>query len=158
MFFLPFKKIADKLVFTGMIDEFFDYKFGPLEYRSVEFKTRVENVSNYQGVAVVNYTGKDVPFTRCIEHKHFEFGQQEKTVISEEYSREWQVGEEAYYPINDDKNEHTYELYKNLTKKEEDVIFGGRLGTYRYYDMDKIVSEALNEQANQQTSSIVNEI
>ena len=139
-----FKKIADKLVFTGMIDEYFDYRFGPLQYRSVEFKTRIENVSNYQGVAVVNYTGKDIPYTRCIEHKHFEFGQQEKTVISEEYSREWQVGEEAYYPINNEHNETLYSKYNELTKDKKDVIFGGRLGTYRYYDMDKIISESIN--------------
>ena len=138
-----YKKIAKKLVFTGMIDEYYGYIYGPLQYRSLEFKTRVENVSNYQGVAVVNFTGKDVEFTRRIEHKHFEFGTQEHTVISEEYSKEWVLGEEAYYPINDEENNALYDMYKKLSS-DDDVIFGGRLGKYSYFDMDSTIREALS--------------
>jgi UDP-galactopyranose mutase len=138
-----FKKIADKLVYTGMIDEYFDYKLGDLEYRSLLFKSRVEETDNYQGVAVVNYTGTDVPYTRIIEHKHFEFGEQLKTIITEEYPCTWKRGMDAYYPINDDKNNELYKEYETLARNEKDVIFGGRLGFYKYFDMDKIIRECI---------------
>ncbi len=135
--------IAEKTIFTGMIDEYFDYCLGALEYRSVRFETEVLDCDNYQGCAVVNYTDREVPYTRIIEHKHFEFGTQKKTVISREYSSEWQRGMEPYYPVNDEKNTRLYEEYKKLAEKEENVIFGGRLGDYKYYDMDKVVACAL---------------
>ena len=136
--------VADKILFTGMIDEFYDYKLGALEYRSVRFETEVLDCDNYQGNAVVNYTEREVPYTRIIEHKHFEFGTQEKTVISREYSSEWKVGMEPYYPVNNDQNNQLFEEYKKLAAKEENVIFGGRLGNYQYYDMDKVIEAALN--------------
>ncbi len=135
--------IAEKTVFTGMIDEYFGYRLGALEYRSVRFETEVLDCDNFQGNAVVNYTDREVPWTRIIEHKHFEFGQQEKTVISREYSSEWKVGMEPYYPVNDEKNTKLYEEYRKLEEQEENVIFGGRLGQYRYYDMDKVIAAAL---------------
>lgn len=135
--------IADKTVYTGMIDEYFGYKLGHLEYRTVRFETEVLDEENYQGNAVVNYTEREVPYTRIIEHKHFEFGQQPKTVISREYSSEWKPGIEPYYPINDEKNGNLFEEYKKLADKEENVIFGGRLGNYKYYDMDKVIEAAL---------------
>ena len=135
--------IADTTIFTGMIDEYFDYQLGALEYRSVRFETEVLDTDNYQGNAVVNYTEREVPYTRIIEHKHFEFGTQEKTVISREYSSEWKVGMEPYYPVNDEKNSKLFAAYKELAAKEEHVIFGGRLGNYQYYDMDKVVEAAL---------------
>ena len=135
--------IADTTIFTGMIDEYFDYQLGALEYRSVRFETEVLDTDNYQGNAVVNYTEREVPYTRIIEHKHFEFGTQEKTVISREYSSEWKVGIEPYYPVNDEKNGKLFAAYKELAEKEEHVIFGGRLGNYQYYDMDKVVEAAL---------------
>lgn len=135
--------IADTTIFTGMIDEYFDYQLGALEYRSVRFETEVLDTGNYQGNAVVNYTEREVPYTRIIEHKHFEFGTQEKTVISREYSSEWKVGMEPYYPVNDEKNGKLFAAYKELAEKEEHVIFGGRLGNYQYYDMDKVVEAAL---------------
>lgn len=135
--------IAGKTVFTGMIDEYFGYKLGALEYRSVRFETEVLDTDNYQGNAVVNYTEKEVPYTRIIEHKHFEFGKQEKTVISREYSSEWHVGMEPYYPVNNETNNALFEKYKELAAKEENVIFGGRLGNYKYYDMDKVIEAAL---------------
>lgn len=136
--------VADKILFTGMIDEFYDYKLGALEYRSVRFETEVLDCDNYQGNAVVNYTEREVPYTRIIEHKHFEFGTQEKTVISREYSSEWKVGMEPYYPVNNDQNNQLFEEYKKLAAKEENVIFGGRLGNYQYYDMDKVIEAALD--------------
>lgn len=139
-----FKDVADKLVYTGMIDEYFDYRLGHLEYRSLDFKSRVEDIDNYQGVAVVNYTGIDVPYTRVIEHKHFEFGTQPKTVVTEEYPVTWKPGMEAYYPINDERNEKLYKRYEELGNKEKNVIFGGRLGCYKYYDMDKVIRESLD--------------
>ncbi len=139
-----FKKIAEKLVYTGMIDEYFDYELGHLEYRSLRFESRVEDIDNYQGVAVVNYTGAEVPYTRVIEHKHFEFGTQPKTVVTEEYPCAWKPGMEAYYPVNDEKNDKLYQEYEMLAKDEKDVIFGGRLGCYKYYDMDKIIRESIN--------------
>ncbi len=135
--------IAEKTIFTGMIDEYFDYCLGALEYRSVRFETEVLDCDNYQGCAVVNYTDREIPYTRIIEHKHFEFGTQKKTVISREYSSEWQRGMEPYYPVNNEKNTRLYEEYKKLAEKEENVIFGGRLGDYKYYDMDKVVACAL---------------
>lgn len=136
--------IARKTLFTGMIDQFYDYKFGHLQYRSVRFETEVLDCENYQGNAVVNYTEREVPYTRIIEHKHFEFGTQPKTVISREYSSEWQPGVEPYYPVNNDENNALYEKYKVLADKEENVIFGGRLGNYKYYDMDKVIEAALD--------------
>ncbi|OUP86201.1 UDP-galactopyranose mutase [Lachnoclostridium sp. An169] len=135
--------IAEKTVFTGMIDEYFGYKLGALEYRSVRFETEVLDTDNYQGNAVVNYTDREVPYTRIIEHKHFEFGKQEKTVISREYSSEWHQGMEPYYPVNDDKNNTLFDEYRKLADQEKDVIFGGRLGNYKYYDMDKVIEAAL---------------
>jgi UDP-galactopyranose mutase len=135
--------IADKTVFTGMIDEFFDYKLGTLEYRSVCFETETIDTENYQGNAVVNYTESSIPYTRIIEHKHFEFGKQPKTVISREYSHEWRLGEEPYYPVNNDQNNELYKKYEKLAETRPDIIFGGRLGSYKYYDMDKIIEFAL---------------
>ena len=135
--------IAEKTLFTGMIDEYFGYKLGALEYRSVRFETEVLDTDNYQGNAVVNYTEREVPYTRIIEHKHFEFGKQEKTVISKEYSSEWKVGMEPYYPVNNEQNNKLFEEYKKLAEQEKIVIFGGRLGNYMYYDMDKVIEAAL---------------
>ena len=136
--------IAEKIIFTGQIDEYFEYRLGALEYRSVRFETEVLDCENYQGNAVVNYTDREVPYTRVIEHKHFEFGKQDKTVISREYSSEWNVGMEPYYPVNDEKNNQLYQEYKKLADQEKDVIFGGRLGDYKYYDMDKVIAAALD--------------
>ena len=136
--------IAEKIIFTGQIDEYFGYKLGALEYRSVRFQTEVLDCENYQGNAVVNYTDREVPYTRVIEHKHFEFGKQEKTVISREYSSEWSVGMEPYYPVNNEKNNALFAAYKELAEKEKNVIFGGRLGDYKYYDMDKVIAAALD--------------
>ena len=135
--------IADKVVYTGPIDSYFGYCFGPLEYRSVRFETAVLDTDNFQGNAVINYTDAETPYTRIIEHKHFEFGTQPKTVISREYSQEWQPGSEPYYPVNDEKNTALYQRYKALAEKEDHVIFGGRLGQYRYYDMDAVIASAL---------------
>ncbi|MBQ7907235.1 MAG: UDP-galactopyranose mutase [Clostridia bacterium] len=132
-----------KTVFTGQIDRFFDYKLGVLEYRSVRFETETLDMENYQGNAVVNYTEASVPYTRVIEHKHFEFGKQPKTVVSKEYSSEWTMGDEPYYPINNDKNNELYLKYKALADNTPNVIFGGRLGQYKYYDMDKVIISAL---------------
>ena len=137
--------IAEKIIFTGQIDEYFGYKLGALEYRSVRFETEVLDCENYQGNAVVNYTDREVPYTRVIEHKHFEFGKQEKTVISREYSSEWSVGMEPYYPVNDEKNNELFHAYRELAEKEENVVFGGRLGSYKYYDMDKVIAAALEQ-------------
>lgn len=135
--------IADKVLFTGMIDEYYDFCYGHLEYRTVRFETEVLDCDNYQGNAVVNYTDREVPYTRIIEHKHFEFGKQEKTIISREYSTEWEPGMEPYYPVNNERNNDLFEKYKTLADKEEKVIFGGRLGNYKYYDMDKVIIAAL---------------
>lgn len=140
--------IAETIIFTGMIDEYFDYQLGALEYRSVRFETEVLDCDNYQGNAVVNYTEREVPYTRIIEHKHFEFGKQPKTVISKEYSCEWSVGMEPYYPVNDEKNNSLFEKYRELADKEANVIFGGRLGNYKYYDMDKVIEAALHAVKN----------
>ena len=136
--------IAAKTVYTGAIDEFFDYALGHLQYRTVRFEDEVLDTDNWQGVAVVNYTGSEEPFTRIIEHKHFVFGQQEKTVISREYPCEWKPGMEPYYPVNDARNQALYQQYAELAKKRQDVIFGGRLGSYRYYDMDQVIRAALD--------------
>lgn len=141
--------MAEKLVFTGKIDEFYQYRFGPLDYRTVSFQEEIHNVSNFQGNAVINYTEKEIPYTRIIEHKHFEsFGHDvelnEKTVISKEYSEEWSLGMEPYYPINDDKNNSIYLKYKILADEEKTVIFGGRLAEYKYYDMAPIIEKVLN--------------
>ena len=138
-----FDAMADKIVYTGMIDQFYDYKLGVLEYRSVRFETEELPMENYQGNAVVNYTEREVPYTRIIEHKHFEFGKQPTTIISREYSSEWKKGDEPYYPVNNDKNNALYQQYKELADKEHKVIFGGRLGGYKYYDMDKVIAAAL---------------
>ena len=137
--------LAEKVVYTGPVDAYFAYKLGVLEYRSVRFETEVLDEANYQGNAVVNYTDAETPYTRVIEHKHFEFGTQEKTVISREYSAEWKLGDEPYYPVNDEKNGALYAKYKELAEGEKNVIFGGRLGEYQYYDMDKVVEVALNK-------------
>ncbi len=138
-----FDAMADKIVYTGMIDQFYDYKLGVLAYRYVRFETEELPMENYQGNAVVNYTEREVPYTRIIEHKHFEFGKQPTTIISREYSSEWKKGDEPYYPVNNDKNNALYQQYKELADKEHKVIFGGRLGGYKYYDMDKVIAAAL---------------
>ena len=137
------KSQAEKIVFTGMIDAYYDYCYGELEYRSLRFETEILDVENYQGNAVVNYTEREVPYTRIIEHKHFEFGKQPVTIISREYSSEWKKGDEPYYPVNNEKNDGLYEEYKAKAEGEKRVIFGGRLGSYRYYDMDKVIASAL---------------
>ena len=143
-FVSAYPDVAEKTVFTGMIDQYFRYALGHLEYRTVRFETEVLDCENYQGNAVVNYTDRDVPYTRVIEHKHFQFGTQPKTVISREYPVEWQSGMEPYYPVNDEKNQRLYEEYRALAEKEPNTIFGGRLGSYRYYDMDKVIRAALD--------------
>ena len=132
-----------KIVFTGMIDEFFDYKLGELEYRSLRFESETLDMENYQGNAVVNYIDADTPYTRLIEHKHFEFGNQAKTIITKEYSKTWEKGDEPYYPVNNDRNNHLYKSYKKLADEQGNVIFGGRLGHYRYYDMHQVIGAAL---------------
>ena len=139
-----FDSIADKTVFTGPIDQYFDYCFGKLEYRTVRFEHEILDEPNHQGVAVMNYTDADTPYTRIIEHKHFEFGQQEKTVISKEYSSEWTDESEPYYPINNDRNNTIYLKYKELADKETKTIFGGRLAEYKYYDMHHVVEQVIN--------------
>ena len=136
--------LAKKVVYTGPIDRYYNYRYGNLEYRSVRFETEVLDTDNFQGNAVVNYTDADIPYTRIIEHKHFEFGTQPKTVISREYSTEWKPGTEPYYPVNDDRNNLLYEQYRELAEKESKTIFGGRLAEYHYYDMDTVIKSALN--------------
>ncbi|EMD17334.1 UDP-galactopyranose mutase [Eggerthia catenaformis OT 569 = DSM 20559] len=137
------ESIADKIVFTGMIDEYYDYKFGELEYRSLRFETEVLDEENFQGNAVVNYTEYEVPYTRIIEHKHFEYGIQSKTIITKEYPADWHKGDEPYYAMNNDKNNSLYTKYKTLADNEGEVIFGGRLGMYKYFDMDDTIAAAL---------------
>jgi UDP-galactopyranose mutase len=137
------ENIAEKVIFTGMIDEFYNYKFGKLEYRSLKFEHELLNMENYQGNAVVNFTDRETTYTRIIEHKHFEFGTQEKTVITKEYPTEWYDGDDPYYPINDDKNNEKYKLYEQLAEQEGKVIFGGRLADYKYYDMHQVIYKAL---------------
>lgn len=145
--FLPKKEdymgMADKVIYTGMIDAYFDYCYGPLEYRSLRFETEELDIDNYQGNAVVNYTDRETPYTRVIEHKHFEFGTQPHTVVTREYPAAWEPGDEPYYPLNDEKNNRLYEDYQKLADAEENVIFGGRLGQYQYYDMDDVIEQAL---------------
>ena len=147
---LKYNSLAKKIVYTGAIDEYFDYQFGNLEYRSVRFENEILDIPNFQGNAAVNYTDKETPWTRIIEHKWFEFGKDEegndlpKTVISREYSAEWKPGDEPYYPVNDEKNGALYEQYKELAQKEDNIIFGGRLGEYKYYDMDGVIDAALD--------------
>ena len=138
-----FSSMGDIVIYTGPIDAYFDFCFGKLEYRTVRFETEVLDMPNYQGVAVMNYTDRETPFTRIIEHKHFEFGTQEKTVISKEYSMDWEEGMEPYYPVNNEKNQELYRRYAELASKETKTIFGGRLGEYKYYDMDKVIESAL---------------
>ena len=139
-----YEKMANCIVFTGKIDEYFNYQYGKLEYRSLEFEHETLNIPNYQGNAVVNYTEAEVPFTRILEHKHFEFGKQPKTVITREYPKEWEEGSEPYYPVNDKKNSSTYLKYKRLAQETENVIFGGRLAEYKYYDMHQVIASALS--------------
>lgn len=138
-----FDALAEKVVYTGAIDAYFDYALGALEYRSVRFETEVLDMPNFQGNAAVNYTDRETPWTRIIEHKWFEFGDQPKTVISREYSSEWSVGDEPYYPVNDEKNGALFARYRDLAQKEKNVIFGGRLGEYKYYDMDAVIDASL---------------
>ena len=152
---LKYNSLAKKIVYTGAIDEYFDYQFGNLEYRSVRFENEILDIPNFQGNAAVNYTDKETPWTRIIEHKWFEFGKDEegndipKTVISREYSSEWKVGDEPYYPVNDEKNSNLYKKYKELALQEKNVIFGGRLCEYKYYDMDKTIEAALDRCRNE---------
>lgn len=135
--------LGEKIVYTGTIDAYYKYQFGKLEYRSLRFESEVLDEENHQGVAVVNYTDRETPYTRIIEHEHFEFGTQPKTVITREYPVTWQEGMEPYYPVNDEKNQALYQKYAKLAEKEEHVIFGGRLGEYKYYDMDKVIASAM---------------
>lgn len=137
--------LAKQVVYTGPIDAYFGFRLGALEYRSVRFETEVLDMENFQGNAAVNYTDRETPYTRIIEHKHFVFGTQPKTVISREYSSEWKPGDEPYYPVNDEKNSALYLQYKALAGQEDKVIFGGRLGEYKYYDMDKVIESALSK-------------
>lgn len=146
--------IAEKTVYTGMLDQYFDYKFGVLEYRSVRFEHEKLEIENYQGNAVVNYTEREVPYTRIIEHKHFEFGTQPVTVISKEYPSEWKKGDEPYYPVNDTRNEELVLKYRKAAGQEKNVIFGGRLGEYRYYDMDKVIEAALHAVKNESDAAV----
>lgn len=140
----------DKVLYTGMIDEYFDYRLGELQYRSLRFEEEtLEDCDNYQGNAVVNYTEREVPYTRIIEHKHFEFGNGKGTVITREYPADWQRGDEPYYPINDERNNKLFAAYQELAEKEKNVLFGGRLGQYRYYDMDKVIGAALDMAAEE---------
>ncbi len=139
-----YNEIAEKVLFTGMIDEFYGYKLGKLEYRTLKFESEIlEDVDNYQGVAVMNFTSHEQKYTRIIEHKHFEFNNCKGTVITKEYPSTWKVGDEAYYPVNDEKNSNLFNEYKKLADKEDNIIFGGRLGQYKYFDMDKIIDESL---------------
>ncbi len=139
-----YMKMADQVVYTGMLDAYFSYCYGKLEYRSLRFETEVLEEENHQGVAVVNYTDRETPFTRVIEHKHFEYGTQPKTVVTREYPADWEEGMEPYYPVNDEKNGALYQKYAALAGKESRVLFGGRLGQYCYYDMDKVIAAALD--------------
>lgn len=140
-----FEGLAEKIVFTGMIDQYYDYMFGILEYRSLKFQTETyKDIQNHQGNAVVNYTDNETPYTRVIEHKHFEFGDQESTVVTKEFPADWELGKEPYYPVNDQKNNEIYSKYKLHSSQDDKVIFGGRLGTYKYYDMHQIIASALH--------------
>ncbi len=144
----------DKVLYTGMIDEYFDFCAGNLEYRSLRFeKEDMPDIENYQGNAVINYTEREIPYTRIIEHKHFEFGKGEGTVITREYPAKWSVGDEPYYPVNDERNNQLFAKYQKMAQKEKHVLFGGRLGQYRYYDMDKVIEAAL-EMAKEETCAV----
>jgi len=150
--------LAEKIVYTGPIDQFYNYEQGVLEYRSLKFETHVLDLENYQGNAVVNYTEKEIPYTRIIEHKHFEFGKQPKTVVSKEYPDTWSLGKEAYYPINDDKNLTILKRYKDIADKETKYIFGGRLAQYQYYDMHVVIEKALacvEKELNQKNENLI---
>lgn len=138
-----YQNVAKKIVYTGSIDEYFDYKLGQLEYRGLHFETERLEEENHQGVAVVNYTEREIPYTRIIEHKHFEFGTQPVTYITREYPADWHRGEEAYYPVNNERNQKLYQQYAALAEQEENTIFGGRLAEYKYYDMDDVIKSAL---------------
>ena len=139
-----YNSLADKILYTGMIDEYFDYNLGNLEYRSLKFENEIlPEIDDYQGNAVFNYTDRETPYTRIIEHKHFEFNTCSGTIITKEYPVDWKIGDEAYYPVNNDRNNKLFEEYKLLAQKENKVIFGGRLGHYKYYDMDKVIEAAL---------------
>ena len=138
------RAMADRVVYTGPIDEYFGYCYGPLQFRSLRFETEILDTDNYQGSAVVNYTDRETPFTRIIEHKHFEFGAQPKTVITREYPADWSLGDEPYYTVNDEKNNALYARYAEKAAEEQGVYFGGRLGEYKYYDMDKVIASALD--------------
>lgn len=137
------KELAKKIIYTGPLDAYFEYQFGTLEYRSLHFESETLTIDNFQGNAVVNYSEKEIPYTRIIEHKHFEFGTQSKTVVTKEYPKEWKLGDEPYYPINDKRNDELIKKYKSLVKKETHVFFGGRLAEYRYYDMHQVIASAL---------------
>lgn len=137
-----YSEMGEKVLYTGMLDAYYDYCYGKLEYRSLRFEKELLDMGNYQGVAVMNYTDRETPYTRIIEHKHFEFGTQEKTVITREYPVTWQEGMEPYYPVNDARNQELYQKYEELAKQEKNVLFGGRLAEYRYYDMDKVIESA----------------
>ena len=137
-------RLAERIVYTGPIDAFYGYRYGNLEFHSLRFETEVLDVKNYQGVAGMNFTDRETPYTRIVEHKHFEFGEQEKTVITREYSVEWKSGMEPYYPVNADRNSALYAKYKALSDQEIGVIFGGRLAEYKYYDMDKVIKRAID--------------
>lgn len=141
-----YESLAEKKVYTGPIDAYFDFQYGSLQYRSLRFETEVLDVDNYQGCAGMNFTDVDTPYTRIVEHKHFEFGKGNvgKTVITREYSKEWTQGDEPYYVVNDEKNQALYEKYRALADREANVIFGGRLAEYKYYDMDKVIRRALD--------------
>ena len=139
-----YNALGEKILYTGTLDSFYDYKFGKLEYRSLKFENEILDEENHQGVAVVNYTDRETPYTRIIEHKHFEYGTQEKTVITKEYPADWKEGMEPYYPVNDEKNQSLYKQYAALAEKEQNVIFGGRLAEYKYYDMDKVIESAFS--------------
>ena len=139
-----YNQLADKIVYTGPIDKFYNYEFGILEYRSLRFEHETLPIENYQGNAVVNYTEKDIPFTRIIEHKHFEFGHQSQTIITREYPEQWTVDKDAYYPINDERNNEIYKKYKEKADQERQFIFGGRLAEYKYFDMHIVIESALN--------------
>lgn len=139
--------LAGKVVYTGPIDAYFGYRLGTLQYRSVRFETEVLDMPNFQGVAAMNFTDRETPWTRIIEHKHFEFGSQPKTIISREFSSEWKQGDEPYYPVNDERNVALYARYRELADAEPNVVFGGRLAEYRYYDMDAVIRSALDASA-----------
>lgn len=138
-----YQNIANKIIYTGTIDGYFDYKLGQLEYRGLHFETKKLIQKNYQGIAVMNFTAKEIPYTRIIEHKHFEFGSQPVTYITKEFPSSWKLGDEVYYPVNDDNNQKLYQKYVQMAKQEPNVVFGGRLGEYKYYDMDKVIQSAL---------------